>query len=357
MQMIFRWFGEKDDKITLQQIKQIPNVKGVVGALYDVPVGEVWPEDKIKHMKDVVEKAGLTLEVIESVNIHDDIKIGLPSRDQYIENYIQTIKKLSKYGIKVICYNFMPIFDWTRTDLAFELEDGSIVLSYDQAIVDKIDPTNMVESLTSNSNGFVMPGWEPERLKEIKRLFEKYKDVDENKLTANLKYFLEAIIPTCEEYDIKMAIHPDDPPKGIFGLPRIVKNFDDLKRIVEMVDSPSNCLTLCTGSLGENPENNVPQLIRYFGERDRIAFAHCRNIKFTSDVNFHESAHLSELGSLDMYEIMKAFHDVGFDGYMRPDHGRMIWGEVGRPGYGLYDRALGIAYLNGLWEALEKQVS
>ncbi|AWP37895.1 mannonate dehydratase [Caldifermentibacillus hisashii] len=357
MQMIFRWFGEKDDKITLQQIKQIPNVKGVVGALYDVPVGEVWPEDKIKHMKDVVEKAGLTLEVIESVNIHDDIKIGLPSRDQYIENYIQTIKKLSKYGIKVICYNFMPIFDWTRTDLAFELEDGSTVLSYDQAIVDKIDPTNMVESLTSNSNGFVMPGWEPERLKEIKRLFEKYKDVDENKLTANLKYFLEAIIPTCEEYDIKMAIHPDDPPKGIFGLPRIVKNFDDLKRIVEMVDSPSNCLTLCTGSLGENPENNVPQLIRYFGERDRIAFAHCRNIKFTSDVNFHESAHLSELGSLDMYEIMKAFHDVGFDGYMRPDHGRMIWGEVGRPGYGLYDRALGIAYLNGLWEALEKQVS
>ncbi|WP_018665000.1 mannonate dehydratase [Heyndrickxia acidiproducens] len=355
MQMTFRWYGEKDDKITLQQIRQIPNVKGVVGALYDVPVGEVWPEEKIKHMKDVVEKAGLTMEVIESVNIHDDIKIGLPSRDQYIENYIQTIKNLSKHGIKVICYNFMPVFDWTRTDLAFELEDGSTVLSYDQAIVDNIDPSHMVESLTSNSNGFVMPGWEPERLKELKNLFEKYKDVDENNLADNLKYFLHAIIPTCEEYGIKMAIHPDDPPKSIFGLPRIVKNFEDLKRIVEMVDSPSNCLTICTGSLGENPENDVPQLIRYFGERDRIAFAHCRNIKFTSDVNFHESAHLSELGSLDMYEIMKAFHDVHFDGYLRPDHGRMIWGEVGRPGYGLYDRALGIAYLNGLWEALEKQ--
>jgi len=354
MQMTFRWYGEKDDSITLQQIRQIPNVKGVVGALYDVPVGEVWPEEKIKALQEKVENAGLTLEVIESVNIHDDIKIGLPSRDQYIENYIQTIKNLSKYGIKVICYNFMPIFDWTRTDLAYELEDGSTVLSYNQKIVDQIDPTNMVETLTGNSNGFVMPGWEPERLKQLESLFKKYKAVDEKKLTENLEYFLKAIIPTCEEYGIKMAIHPDDPPKNIFGLPRIVKNFSDLKKIVEMVDSPSNCLTLCTGSLGENPENDVPELIRYFGAKNRIAFAHCRNIKFTSETDFHESAHLSSMGSLDMYEIMKAFYDVHFNGYMRPDHGRMIWGEIGRPGYGLYDRALGITYLNGLWEAIEK---
>ncbi|MEW9677324.1 mannonate dehydratase [Lentibacillus sp. L22] len=354
MQMTMRWYGENDDNTTLQQIRQIPNVKGVVGALYDVPIGEIWHEDKIRTLKNQVEQAGLTLEVIESVNIHDDIKIGLPSRDKYIENYIETIKNLSKYGIKVICYNFMPIFDWTRTNLAYELEDGSTVLSYDQEIINQIDPNIMVKSLTDNSNGFVMPGWEPERLNELESLFEKYKGVDENKLRENLKYFLQAIIPTCEECDIKMAIHPDDPPKSIFGLPRIVKNFEDLKGIIQMVDSPSNCLTLCTGSLGENPNNDLPSIIHYFGDRNKIAFAHCRNIKFTDKESFHEVAHLSSMGSLDMYEIMKALYDVGFDGYMRPDHGRMIWGENGRPGYGLYDRALGIAYLNGLWEAVAK---
>jgi len=354
MQMTFRWFGEEDDNITLKQIRQIPNVEGIVGALYDVPVGEVWPMEKITRLKAQVESAGMSLQVIESVNIHDDIKIGLPSRDQFIENYKETIKNLASVGIKVICYNFMPVFDWLRTELARELPDGSTTMAYDQLTAEKLDPQSMIESVEGDSNGFIMPGWEPERMKGIRELFAKYEDVDEEKLSANLKYFLEQIMPTCEKYDVKMALHPDDPPRSIFGLPRIVKNFADLKNVIEMVDTPYNSLTLCTGSLGENPENDVPALIRYFGSRDRIPFAHVRNIKLLGNGNFEESAHLSKMGSLDLYEILKALHDVGFDGYMRPDHGRMIWGEQGRPGYGLYDRALGITYLNGLWEAIVK---
>lgn len=352
--MTFRWFGEKDDSVKLDQIRQIPGVTGIVGALYDVPVGEVWPLEKVIELKNTVEKAGLKLEVIESVNIHEDIKLGLPTRDKYIENYKQSIRNLGKVGIKVICYNFMPVFDWLRTDLAMKLEDGSEVMAYDNNIIKNLDPIKMVEEMASNSNGFVLPGWEPDRLKELKDTLEKYKSIDEEKLFSNLKYFLENIIPVCEETDIKMAIHPDDPPWSLFGLPRIVTCKENLDRIVKLVDSPYNGLTLCSGSLGSNPKNNIPNLVRHFGSMGRIHFAHLRNVKLESERTFHESSHLSTDGSFDMFEIVKAYHDIGFDGYIRPDHGRMIWGEKARPGYGLYDRALGITYLNGLLEAISK---
>lgn len=354
MKMTFRWFGENSDSISLDHIRQIPGKPGIVSALFDIPVGEVWPVEEIKALKDTVENAGLELEVIESVNIHDDIKIGLPTRDRYIENYRQTLRNLAKFGIKVVCYNFMPVFDWTRSDLAKELPDGSNALAYEANLVEKVNPSKLVENMEAMSNGFSLPGWEPERLKTLKALFEMYSDVDEDKLAANLKYFLEGIIPVAEEVDVKMAIHPDDPPWPIFGLPRIVKNHSDLERIINMVDSPYNGITLCSGCLGANLCNDIPAMIRYFGGKGRIHFAHVRNIQVHAPGNFNETSHLSTDGSLDMYEIMKAYHDTGFTGYIRPDHGRMIWGETGRPGYGLYDRALGIAYLNGLWEAIEK---
>ncbi len=352
--MTFRWFGEKDDSVKLEQIRQIPGVTGVVGALYDVPVGEAWPLEKVIELKNTVEKAGLKLEVIESVNIHEDIKLGLPTREKYIENYKQSIRNLGKVGVKVICYNFMPVFDWLRSDLAMKLEDGSEAMAYDNNFVNNLDPIKMVDDMANNSNGFVLPGWEPYRLNELKATLEKYKSVDEEKLFLNLKYFLESIIPVCEETDIKMAIHPDDPPWSLFGLPRIVTCKENLDRLVKIVDSPYNGLTLCSGSLGSNPKNNIPELVRHFGSIGRIHFAHVRNLKFTAEKTFHESSHLSADGSFDMFEIMKAYHDIGFEGYIRPDHGRMIWGEKARPGYGLYDRALGVTYLNGLWEAIEK---
>ncbi|MFD1465635.1 mannonate dehydratase [Lapidilactobacillus mulanensis] len=354
LKMGFRWYGANDDPISLQDIRQIPGTTQVVGALFDVPVGEVWPKEKIGALKQEVQAAGLKLEVIESVNIHDDIKIGLPTRDQYIENYKQTIRNLSEYGIKVICYNFMPIFDWLRTDLHYQLADGSNDLSFE---ADKLadDPQDIINRVKNNSEGYTLPGWEPERLATIEHLFQAYADVDEQKLSENLKYFLDAIIPTCEECDVRMAMHPDDPPRPLFGLPRIYKNREDMLAIEEMHESRYNGFTICTGSLGENPKNDVPAIIREFVGKDRAPFIHARNIKFMNDkYDFHESAHLSSEGSLDMYEIMKALHDCGYSGYIRPDHGRNIWGENGRPGYGLYDRALGITYLNGLWEALEK---
>lgn len=351
MQMTFRWFGSEKDTVTLEQIRQIPNVVGVVPALHNLPAGEAWELDDIMKMKLEIEKAGLTMECIESVNVHEDIKIGLPTRDKYIENYKTSIRNLAKAGVKVICYNFMPVFDWTRTDLAMNMGDGATCLSYDGVQIEGKSPEQMFKDIDDNSNGYAMPGWETERMPEIKELFEKYKGVTSDDLWNNLKYFLDAIMPVCEECDVKMAIHPDDPPWDIFGLPRIIKDRESLKKLLEIVPSKYNGLTFCTGSLGASSKNDLPAMIREFG--DRIYFAHLRNVNVV-DNHFNETAHESNTGSLDMYEIVKALQDVGFDGYIRPDHGRMIWGEVARPGYGLYDRALGVAYLNGLWEAVKK---
>ncbi|AZO93772.1 mannonate dehydratase [Halocella sp. SP3-1] len=345
MKMTFRWYGD-DDQVNLDKIKQIPGVTGIVSAIYDVPVGEVWSLEKILELKKKVDSKGLKLETIESVPVHEDIKMGLPSRDKYIENYQETLRNLGQAGIDVVCYNFMPVFDWTRSELNYELPDGSNALIYNEDTVMKMDP------LTGELD---LPGWDTSYENDgLRELLARYQDISEEDLWENLRYFLEGIIPVAEEAEIKMAIHPDDPPWSIFGLPRIITNKENLERFIKLVDSPSNGLTLCTGSLGVNPDNNIPDLVRYFGDKGRIHFAHVRNIKITGERNFEEAAHLSTAGSLDIYEILKAYHEVGFEGPMRPDHGRMIWGETGRPGYGLYDRALGATYLNGIWESLEK---
>ena len=346
MEMTFRWYGESDP-VTLEKIRQIPGMKGIVSAIYDIPVGEVWPVERIEKLKKTVEDAGLTLTTIESVPVHEDIKIGAPSRDRLIANYAQTLRNLGKCGIKVVCYNFMPVFDWTRSDLSFDLPDGSNALIYDEDTVLDMNP---------ETGELALPGWDSSYTKEeMKGLLATYKSIDKEKLWENLTYFLEGVIPAAEESGIKMAIHPDDPPWSIFGLPRIICNRDDLMRLCKAVDSPANGITLCSGSLGVDPANDIPALVREFGGMGRIHFAHCRNIKITGDKCFEESAHLSDAGSLDMYEILKAYHETGFDGPMRPDHGRMVWGETGKPGYGLFDRALGAVYLNGLWEAIDKE--
>ncbi|AGK99398.1 mannonate dehydratase [Clostridium pasteurianum] len=345
MNMTFRWYGD-DDKVTLEQIKQIPGVSGIVSAIYDVTVGEVWSLEKIMDLKDEIEAYGLELLVIESVPVHEDIKLGLPTRDRYIANYCETLRNLAEAGIKVVCYNFMPVFDWTRSELDHELPDGSNALIYKHETVLKMDPLTGELSL---------PGWDSSYTKEgMKDLLAQYKSVTEEDLWNNLKYFLQHVIAVADEVGIKMAIHPDDPPWSIFGLPRIIANKENLERFINLVDSPNNGIALCSGSLGVDPNNDVPEIIRYFGKKGRIHFGHCRNIKITGEKCFEESSHKSADGSLDMVEIMKAYHDIDFNGPIRPDHGRMIWGETGRPGYGLYDRALGAAYLNGIWETLEK---
>lgn len=352
MKTTFRWYGLGNDTIPLAHIKQIPSMTGVVWALHDVPAGEVWTEDRIAEVKSQVEPYGLNIDVVESVNIHESIKLGSPERETYIENYKTTLRNLGKYGVKVVCYNFMPVFDWIRTDLFKETEDGSTALFYEHAKIDGIDPKVLVKQFMENSKDLTLPGWEPERLKHLDKLFDLYKGMTEDKLRENLKYFLEQIIPVAEEVGIKMAIHPDDPPFSVFGLPRIVKCHDDLQKIIEMVDSPSNGITLCSGALGPNLNNDIPRMVRTFHER--IPFAHIRNIKVFDNGDFLETSHLSRDGSLDIAEIVKAFNDVNYQGYYRPDHGRHIWEEKCRPGYGLYDRALGIMYIQGVWDACEK---
>ncbi len=343
MKMTFRWYGD-DDPVTLKQIRQIPGMVGIVSAIYDIPVGETWDMEKIMELKNKIEAHGLTLEVIESVPVHEDIKLGLPTKDKYIENYKKTIENLGKAGIKVVCYNFMPVFDWTRSQLDYKLEDGSTALIYEKETVEKMNPL---------SGELDLPGWDTSYKKsELEDLLKKYNDLSEDGLWNNLEYFLKEIIPVAEKFDVKMAIHPDDPPWSIFGLPRIITSEENLERFLKLVDNKYNGLTLCSGSLGVSKDNDIPRLVRKFGKR--IHFAHMRNVKITEDKSFEEAAHPSMYGSLDMVEILKAYHEVGFDGPMRPDHGRMIWGETGKPGYGLYDRALGATYLYGIWETLEK---
>ena len=344
MKMTFRWYGH-EDSVTLDHIRQIPNMSGVVTAIYSTKVGEVWKQGEIDNLKKDVNAKGLEMEVIESVPVHEDIKLGRGDFLRYIANYKENIKRLSKAGVKVICYNFMPVFDWTRSQLDKELEDGSNALVFYKEQVDLMDPV---------SGDLALPGWDASYTKEeMKELIAAYKELGEEGLWKNLEFFLKEIIPVAAEYDVKMAVHQDDPPWSIFGIPRILTNEESLARMLAIVDSPYNGLTLCAGSLGCASFNDYPAMVRRFGKMGRIHFAHLRNVKILEN-GFEESAHYSSCGSLDMVEIMKAYHEIGYTGYIRPDHGRMIWGEVGRPGYGLYDRALGAMYLTGIWETLEK---
>jgi len=352
MKMTMRWFGPDYDPVTLDKIRQVPDVKGVITTLYGKQPGDIWEKDELFALKKIVEDAGLTIAGIESVNVHDSIKTGAADRDMYIERYIDTLKVVSEAKINLVVYNFMAVFDWTRSDLAKLRPDGATVMAYDHLLVEKINPDNMFDVMQEKAGGCLLPGWEPQRMARIKELFKMYHDVDEEALFKNLEYFIKAIMPACDKYGINMGMHPDDPGWSVFGLPRIMKNKDDIMRLIKMTDNPRNGITLCSGSLGTNPGNDIPDIIR--GLKGRIHFAHVRNVKHNAPGDFEESAHLSSDGSLDMYEIMKALYDIGFDGPLRPDHGRQIWGEISVPGYGLNDRAIGLSYLSGLWEAINK---
>ena len=341
MKMTFRWYGESDS-IPLAYIKQIPNMSGVVTAVYDTPVGEVWEEAKIARLKSLCVAAGLEMEVIESVPVHEDIKLGKPSRDRLIANYAQTVRNLGKYGVKCVCYNFMPVFDWLRTDLKRKNADGSTCLCYNHETLLSLDPKNLH-----------LPGWDESYTPaQLNGLLEEYAGVSHEKLFENLVYFLNGIMPACDEAGIDMAIHPDDPPWDMFGLPRIIVNEESYDKLFSAVPNVHNGITFCTGSLGAERFNDLPKMAAKYCSR--IYFAHIRQLRYEGEVDFAEAGHLTEAGDLDIYAIVKALVENGFDGYVRPDHGRNIWGEEGKPGYGLYDRALGAAYLNGLFEAIEK---
>ncbi len=343
MKMTFRWYGD-DDPVTLEKISQIPNMSGVVSAVYDVLPGEVWSNESINKIKNDAKKHNLEFEVVESIPVPEDIKLGTKDAPRLIENYCENIRRVAKAGVKCVCYNFMPVFDWVRSELEHQQGDGANALAYDEETVLSMDPLDGDLSL---------PGWDASYQKdELKALINSYKELGEEGLWKNIEVFLKAVIPVAKECGVNMAIHPDDPPWGLFGLQRIITNQENLKRFLDIVPQTNNGITLCTGSLGANPDNDLIDIVNSFP--DRIHFVHLRNIKHTAHRAFEEVGHYTDCGSIDMFGIVKALVGNGFNGYVRPDHGRMIWGEKGRYGYGLYDRALGATYISGLFEAVSK---
>lgn len=346
MKMSFRWYG-KNDSISLDKIRQIPGMTSIVSAVYDVAPGEVWPEESIKEMVELCNINGLVFDVVESIPVHENIKLGKDNCDELIDNYCENIVRCAKYGIKCITYNFMPVFDWTRTQLDKVGKDGStsLVMYWDQ-----------LKNLNPLTDDIHLPGWDASYSQnEVRSLIKEYEKLGEEGLWKNLKRFLDKVIPVCEKVGVKMAIHPDDPPYPIFGLPRIITSEKAIDRFLKLYDSKANSLCFCVGSLGCSKDNDILHMVDKYSKSDRIAFMHMRNVLILEDGSFEETAHLSKYGSIDMASICKILVNNGFDGYVRPDHGRMIWNEVGKPGYGLYDRALGACYLNGLFEAYEKE--
>lgn len=343
MKLSFRWYGPTDS-IPLSYIAQIPTMHGVVSAVYDVPPGNVWSRESIASLKEQAGAHDLAFECVESVPVHEDIKLGKPTREKYLEAYCENIRRLGEAGVKCVCYNFMPVFDWLRSDLKHPAPDGSNSLIYRDEQVLAMDP---------RSGNLSLPGWDESYTKEgLNRLLDEYAGMTEEDLFANLKVFLDTVIPVCEEADVRLAIHPDDPPWGIFGLPRIITCEENLDRLLKLNPSTYNGLTLCTGSLGASRRNDVVHLTEKYASMGRVHFVHARNVRLTGERDFGETAHPTCCGSLNLRGVLEALVKTDFDGYLRPDHGRMIWGETGKPGYGLYDRALGATYLSGLWEGI-----
>ncbi|WP_411676101.1 mannonate dehydratase [Caproicibacter sp.] len=346
MQFTFRWYG-RDDPVKPEDIRQIPGVSSVVSACYDVLPGDVWNAKSIETIRSDALDYGLGFEVVEGLPVHESIKLGDSCRDRYIENYIKNLRMLSEHGIRVICYNFMPVFGWIRTCLDRRLPDGSRTLSFSETELKTIDPAQKELSL---------PGWSfSSQREEMASLMERYRTLGVQGMWTNLRYFLEAVVPEAEKCGIALAIHPDDPPLPVFGLPRIVSSEEDIECLASLVDSPCNGITLCTGSLGSGRQNNLVKIAYRFASEGKIKFVHARNVLFENQIDFVEVGHQTGSGSLNMAEILTALHRGGFDGYLRSDHGRMVWDEQGRPGYGLYDRAMGITYLEGLWEGISTQ--
>lgn len=384
MKETFRWFG-KSDAVTLSDIRQ-SGATGVVTALHHIPNGEIWPIDDIETTKNEILNAGLEWSFIESIPIHENIKLRQGDYLKRIENYKRSLINVAKCGVKNVCYNFMPVLDWTRTHLFWELEDGSTALRFDKVemavfetyIMQRIGVEKDYDKAIlakAKQRYEAMSKTEIQRLKDcvlkglpgtvddldiptFKKMIAQYKDLSHSDLKSNLSYFLNEIIPLAEELGVKMAIHPDDPPFDIMGLPRIITSERDLDDLVGFIDSPSNGITFCTGSLGANKNNDLPKMIEKF--KNRIHFLHLRNVKREDDGSFYEDHHLE--GSSDMFEIVKAVlkieKECNISLPMRPDHGHQMLDDLKHnnsyAGYTAIGRLKGLAELRGLSLGISK---
>ncbi len=383
LQPTWRWYGP-DDAVTLPEIRQA-GATGVVTALHHIPAGEVWPVEEIRQRQQLITDAGLTWSVVESVNVPESIKTAAPDREEYLEKYRQTLVNLAACGIYTVCYNFMPVLDWTRTDLAYPVADGSLALrcdvralaAFDLYVLKRPGATDdfsneqqaaarqfldeLSEEERHNLQQNLMAGLPGTRdvyeMDAFRQRLSAYNAIDAQQLKENLFYFLRAVVPTAEEVGVRLAIHPDDPPFPVMGLPRIVSTETDLKELVEAAPSPSNGLTFCTGSLGGRGDNDLPGIVERLGQH--IHFIHLRNVQREADGSFYEADHLG--GSTDMFAVMRALINeqqarqrAGRDDLaipMRPDHGHQTLFDAGRPffpGYSAVGRMRGLAELRGL---------
>lgn len=383
LEQTFRWYGPSDP-VTLTAVRQT-GATGVVNALHHIPSGEIWSKEEIEKRKNIIQSAGLTWSVVESVNIHESIKTAGQEREKYTQNYIATLKNLSEAGIKTVCYNFMPVLDWTRTDIDYRLLNGASALRFHTAALAAFDlyileregadaeftPDQQkqakiyLDSLTADEKKQLvtnimagLPGTKDVlTIDQFKEHLGKYKGIDAARLKQNLVWFLQAIIPDAEKLGVKMCIHPDDPPFPILGLPRVVSTENDLLDVVNASPSTSNGLTFCTGSLGARGDNDLPAMIGRLGKH--IHFLHLRNVQRESDGSFYEADHLN--GSTNMYAVMKAVlqeqknradsgrNDISIP--MRPDHGHKLLDDFNYntfPGYSAIGRLKGLAELRGL---------
>ncbi len=388
MEKTWRWFGKKDP-ITLDMLRQI-GVEGIVTALYDVPNNEIWQTENILDLKKTIEDAGLHWSVVESVPVSESIKYGGKDRDLLIENYKQTLKNLGEAGIKTVCYNFMPVIDWVRTDLHKKMPDGTQTLYFDkikyayfdckilkrkdaekdyspeemqqvnelESVITEVEKAELIDTIIVKTQGFInrsITHGNEDPVEAFKNLLRLYEEVDKGKLRENLRYFLQQVIPTAEKQGIRMCIHPDDPPFPVFGLPRIVSNEDDIRWILESVESQDNGFTFCAGSLSAGIQNDVVDLAKKFAKKS--FFVHLRSTEIEENGNFMEASHLG--GRANLTELIRIFEKENPNVPMRVDHGKLMLDDVAKnynPGYSFLGRMFALAQVEGMMAVVRNEI-